>query len=98
MPEQSGGDGKRQQTTIGSGGGTGRGRGGRGNRGRGSCGSFMGAGGACICTRCGQRMPHSTGVPCLEERCPSCGAAMVREGSPHHLEILARRTETATTD
>jgi hypothetical protein len=26
----------------------------------------------------------------MEERCPTCGVALVREGSPHHKEILAR--------
>jgi len=27
----------------------------------------------------------------MQERCAACGVALVREGSPHHQEILARR-------
>jgi hypothetical protein len=27
----------------------------------------------------------------MEQRCPECGTALVREGSPHHLEIERRR-------
>jgi hypothetical protein len=27
----------------------------------------------------------------MDERCPECGCALVREGSPHHLEIERRR-------
>jgi hypothetical protein len=51
----------------------------------------MGAGGTCVCLKCGHREPHRSGVPCMSVRCPDCGAAMLREGSPHHQEALARR-------
>lgn len=44
----------------------------------------MGAGGFCICPKCETRLPHRDGVPCQDERCPQCGAKMLREGSPHH--------------
>ena len=44
----------------------------------------MGPWGSCVCPRCGAHLAHRPAVPCLEERCPVCGAAMVREGSPHH--------------
>lgn len=44
----------------------------------------MGAGGTCVCPKCGVRMAHRAGVPCQEERCPGCGAKMLREGSRHH--------------
>lgn len=74
------------------GGGRGSGGGRAGGMGGGSgAGGGMGAGGACICPKCGQRAAHQPGVPCLNERCPSCGVAMVREGSPHHQEIERRR-------
>lgn len=91
MPDRSSKQKEGQEKPVGQGGGAGRGRGGRGNRGRGGCGGFMGAGGACVCPKCGQRVPHNAGIPCIKERCPDCGVALVREGSPHHQEIQSRR-------
>jgi predicted amidophosphoribosyltransferase len=44
----------------------------------------MGAGGLCICPKCGEKIAHRRGIPCQEERCPSCGAKLLREGSHHH--------------
>jgi predicted amidophosphoribosyltransferase len=44
----------------------------------------MGTGGRCVCPRCDQTIDHQRGVPCQEERCPECGAKMLREGSYHH--------------
>jgi len=52
-----------------------------------------GSGGACICPACGTRVPHRQGVPCRDERCPACGKVMLREGSPHHLEAVARKAK-----
>jgi hypothetical protein len=74
---------------MGGGGRGGRG-GGMGGGGR-AGGAGMGAGGECLCPKCGRRQPHRPGVPCIEERCPECGCALVREGSPHHQEIERRR-------
>ena len=54
-------------------------------------GQGHGAGDFCVCVACGARRAHKPGVPCREERCPECGKAMLREGSPHHLEVLAKR-------
>jgi hypothetical protein len=68
----------------------GRGHGG-GRVGRGGFGG-LGASGLCVCPKCGYQTPHQAGAPCLDERCPSCGVALVREGSPHHQEIESRRT------
>jgi predicted Fe-Mo cluster-binding NifX family protein len=63
---------------MGRGGGQGAGRNGQG-RGR-MGGPFAGgAGGACLCPKCGHREPHESGIPCVEKSCPKCGTAMNRE-------------------
>jgi len=38
-----------------------------------------GPSGFCVCPQCGRRVPHERGVPCFEQKCPGCGAAMTRE-------------------
>lgn len=53
----------------------------------------MGPGGDCVCPKCGERLPHRTGVPCQEERCPECGAKMLREGSHHHELFEAKKKQ-----
>lgn len=35
--------------------------------------------GNCVCPECGKKVPHTTGVPCNETKCPECGAIMTRE-------------------
>lgn len=55
--------------------------GGRGQGGGG--GSGQGGGGMCVCPSCGEKIPHSRGVPCFEENCPKCGKSMCREGTTH---------------
>lgn len=44
----------------------------------------LGPVGFCICPKCGEKIAHRRDIPCQEERCPSCGAKMLREGSEHH--------------
>lgn len=68
----------------GSGGGRGQGGGmgrGRGGQGRGRMGGPLagGAAGACVCPKCGHRLAHERGVPCVQRPCPQCGTAMIRE-------------------
>ncbi len=72
----------------GFGGGRGQGRGlGRGmgsgcsGQGRGRMGGPMAAGavGSCVCPKCGHRLAHERGLPCVQRQCPQCGTAMVRE-------------------
>jgi hypothetical protein len=53
----------------------------------------MGAGGFCVCPKCGERIPHRSGVRCQDERCPDCGSKMLREGSEHHQLLEQRRAE-----
>jgi ribosomal protein L40E len=43
-----------------------------------------GPGGNCICLKCGTKVPHQAGTPCMDTKCPQCGATMIREGSEHH--------------
>jgi predicted Fe-Mo cluster-binding NifX family protein len=75
---QRGGMGRGGGGGQGSGQGQGRGQGGSG-RGR-QGGPFAGGpGGYCVCPQCGQREPHGRGVPCMQMKCPKCGAAMTRE-------------------
>lgn len=76
--------------------GMGGGRGQRGGgQGRGQGGGRLGGGGFCLCPKCGEKTPHQAGSPCLEQRCPKCGSAMVREGSPHHQQIEDRKAAKA---
>ena len=78
---------------MGRGSGARCGPGGQGRQGMGfgGGGEGLGAAGTCICPKCGLLTPHRRGVPCLDERCPTCGVALVREGSAHHMEIERRR-------
>ena len=51
----------------------------------------MGSSGHCICPKCQTKISHRRGVRCQEQRCPECGAKMLREGSRHHELLLQRR-------
>ena len=62
----------------GAGGGAGGGRGGR-QGGRMGGPMAAGPGGTCICPACGLSVPHQVGTPCMQQKCPQCGAAMTRE-------------------
>lgn len=50
----------------------------------------MGSMGNCICPKCGFKKKHKRGVPCQEEKCPKCGAKLLREDSYHH-ELLKKK-------
>ncbi len=51
----------------------------------------MGPGGTCLCPKCGYRAVHVQGQRCIEQRCPQCGAKMLREGSEHHAKIESKK-------
>lgn len=59
----------------GSGGGRGRGQG----PGRKGGSQAAGPGGYCLCPECGNKVKHIAGKPCYEQKCPKCGAALIRE-------------------
>ena len=66
------------QRGMGAGGGRGQGPGGQ-RSGRGGGPLAAGPNGDCVCTRCGWKEPHQRGVPCIERKCPQCGAALMRK-------------------
>ena len=55
---------------------------------------IMGRGGFCVCPKCDNRASHSRNKPCQQERCPKCGAKLLREGSPHHDLFLKKQRES----
>jgi hypothetical protein len=57
---------------VGSGAGSRQSGFGRGGR------SGAGPGEYCVCSTCGEKMPHQMGMPCYEQKCPKCGAVMAR--------------------
>lgn len=68
---------------MGKGTGQGQGSGGGGGQGGGPgrMGGSKAAGpaGYCICPSCGHKVPHQTGQPCYNLKCPKCGTNMTRE-------------------
>ncbi|MBZ4666607.1 MAG: hypothetical protein JG770_1860 [Mahella sp.] len=38
-----------------------------------------GPAGYCVCPKCGEKIIHTVGVPCMSMKCPKCGAAMIRD-------------------
>ena len=49
-----------------------------GGRGRNKGGAF-GPGGFCVCSKCGEKVPHQRGIKCTNLKCPKCGHTLVRE-------------------
>lgn len=35
--------------------------------------------GNCVCLKCGHTESHERGIPCLQKKCPQCGALMTRQ-------------------
>ncbi|MFZ7103610.1 MAG: hypothetical protein ACOWWO_13280 [Peptococcaceae bacterium] len=48
--------------------------GGRGQR-RGGGG---GPAGYCACPKCGEKVSHTAGIPCISLKCPKCGSDLIR--------------------
>ena len=70
------GFGQGQGSGFGSGQGHGSGSGGGQGRNKGGC---FGTGGFCMCVKCGEKIPHRTGVKCTTLKCPECGHTLIRE-------------------
>jgi predicted nucleic-acid-binding Zn-ribbon protein len=51
----------------------------------------MGPVGRCICPKCGHTTAHQPGLPCQQQKCPKCGARMMREGSWHHNLVIEKK-------
>ena len=64
---------------------------GHGKHAPGAGGCDQGPEGSCVCMRCSHTQAHAAGRPCRRDRCPPCGAALLREGSHHHRKALARK-------
>ena len=78
--------GKGFKVGKGKGSGSGGGRGQGGGQGR-NKGCAFGPGGYCVCTKCGEKIPHQKGVKCTTLKCPECGHTMIRE------ELLRKQDE-----
>jgi len=59
-------------------------------------GMGMGPSGTCVCLKCGYSISKRRGVPCLDEKCPKCGAALVRKGGDHYFK--ANKTKKRSTE
>lgn len=44
-------------------------------RGRGK-GQGLGGTEECVCPKCGEKVPHTRGIPCIQTNCPKCGSRM----------------------
>ena len=77
--DMTGPDGQGQMTGRGMGRGSGAGQGtGRGMSMGGGRGQGYGGPITCKCPQCGKKVPHARGQPCVKQKCPECGTAMVR--------------------
>lgn len=47
-------------------------------------GLSSGISGQCVCVKCGYLSTKNRGIPCMQEKCPECGAVLLREGGYHH--------------
>ncbi len=42
-------------------------------------GTGAGPAGYCICPKCGEKVSHTSGVPCSSLKCPKCGSLLIRD-------------------
>ncbi len=72
------------------------GYGGKGGQGKGmgkkGRGGGLRGGGNCVCVKCGYSAPQKAGTPCMQEKCPHCGAVLLREGGMHYNKAVKNKT------
>ena len=53
-------------------------------------GGAFGLGGFCVCTKCGEKVPHARGMKCTTQKCPTCNHTLVREELLHAKEKVVQ--------
>ena len=66
--------------------------GGRGSGQKGSGSGGMGARGDCTCVKCGYSIPKKPGTPCMQEKCPHCGAVLLRKDGRHYSNAIKNKS------
>lgn len=58
-------------------------------QGQGRGGPRQGQGGwsYCVCPKCGYSVEHARGTPCLQQKCPKCGAQMMGSNTSGKLSM-----------
>lgn len=54
-------------------------------------GGGMGPAGSCVCVKCGYSTPKRSGMPCMDQKCPKCGATLLREGGSHYQAAMSKK-------
>ncbi|MEN8223163.1 MAG: ferredoxin [Acidobacteriota bacterium] len=60
-------------------------------RNRTQSGEGAGPSGQCVCVKCNYLSAKKRGVPCMDEKCPDCGATLLREGGSHHQSAINKK-------
>ncbi len=53
----------------------------------------LGPSGLCVCVKCNYSSQKKRGIPCMEEKCPNCGATLLRQGGTHHSKALNNKNK-----
>ena len=47
-----------------------------------------GPSGQCVCVKCNYTSPKKRGAPCMDEKCPHCGAVLLRKDGAHYKKAV----------